>query len=455
MLVEKFIDNPRHIEMQVLCDKHGNGLWLNERECSIQRRNQKVIEEAPSPFVDPDMRRRMGEQAISLALHVGYDSAGTVEFLVDSKKNFYFLEMNTRLQVEHPITEGITNIDIVQQMLRVAYGHKLNIKQSDVGINGWSFECRVYAEDPYKGFGLPSVGRLTKYQEPLDVPGIRCDSGIREGSEISIYYDPLICKLVSHGKNRKEALDRISTALDHYVIRGVTHNIPLLRDIVEEDRFRRGDITTKYLQEVYPEGFQGATLSEDEERKIIAVSSALNARKVARAQQYTNQSRQKSTLVNPYSKHYSFVVSMGEGSDGKKKKQVKVETFFENGDPEKARVKIDGKEIAVNGNMNLASSVLNLEVDGKPLVTQISSKKAGSFTLIYKGSPFKLSVYPSIANEYVKHMKEKPKVDLSTVVLSPMPGAIKYVKVEVGQMVAEGQELVVIEAMKMQNSLHA
>jgi propionyl-CoA carboxylase alpha chain len=455
MLVEKFIDNPRHIEMQVLCDKHGNGLWLNERECSIQRRNQKVIEEAPSPFVDPDMRRRMGEQAISLALAVGYDSAGTVEFLVDSKKNFYFLEMNTRLQVEHPITEGITNIDIVQQMLRVAYGHKLNFKQSDIGINGWSFECRVYAEDPYKGFGLPSVGRLTKYVEPLHIPGIRCDSGIREGSEISIYYDPLICKLVSHGKNRKEALDRISTALDHYVIRGVTHNIPLLRDIVEEDKFRRGDITTKYLQEVYPEGFQGATLSKDEENKIIAVSSALNARKVARAQQYTNQSRQNSTKIDPYSKHYSFVVSLDEGIEGKKKTQVKVDTYFENSDPEKAICVIDGKKIPVNGNMNLASSVLNLEVEGKQLVTQIASKKAGVFTLIYKGSPFKLSIYPSIAVDYVKHMKEKPKLDLSTVVLSPMPGAIKSVKVEVGQMVAEGQELVVIEAMKMQNSLHA
>uniref|UniRef100_A0A915A7R3 Propionyl-CoA carboxylase alpha chain, mitochondrial n=1 Tax=Parascaris univalens TaxID=6257 RepID=A0A915A7R3_PARUN len=257
MLVEKFIDNPRHIEMQVLCDKHGNAIWLNERECSIQRRNQKVIEEAPSSFVDPEMRKKMGAQATQLALAVGYDSAGTVEFLVDSKKNFYFLEMNTRLQVEHPITEAITGLDIVQQMLRVCYGHKLNIKQSDIGIRGWAFECRVYAEDPYKGFGLPSVGRLTKYEEPLKVDGVRCDSGIREGSEISIYYDPLICKLVTHGKDRQMALDRMRDALDNYVIRGPTHNIPLLRDIIEEKRFRKGDITTKYLPETYPEGFMG------------------------------------------------------------------------------------------------------------------------------------------------------------------------------------------------------
>ncbi|KAE9554744.1 hypothetical protein FO519_002072 [Halicephalobus sp. NKZ332] len=454
MLVEKFIDNPRHIEMQVLADKHGNAIWLNERECSIQRRNQKVIEEAPSPFVDPDMRRRMGEQAVQLALAVGYDSAGTVEFLVDSKKNFYFLEMNTRLQVEHPITEEITRIDIVQQMLRVAYGHKLNIQQKDVGIDGWSFECRVYAEDPYKGFGLPSVGRLTKYEEPLHIPAIRCDSGIREGSEISIYYDPLICKLVSHGRTRDEALNRISNALDHYVIRGVTHNIPLLRDIVDEKRFRSGNITTKYLPETYPEGFLGATLVADEERSLVAVAAALNTRKIARARTFINQSRQKNTFVNPYSNTYSFVVKIAEKAQHANK-QFNVEVSFENSDPEKARVLIDGKEISVNGNMNLAQSVTQLDVDGKHLNTQISNKKAGEITLIYKGSPFKMNVYPLAAAEYLKYMKEKPKLDLSTVILSPMPGAIKKVNVQVGQMVSEGQELVVIEAMKMQNSLHA
>jgi len=375
MLVEKFIDNPRHIEMQILADKHGNAIWLNERECSIQRRNQKVIEEAPSSFVDPDMRRRMGEQAVQLALAVGYDSAGTVEFLVDSQKNFYFLEMNTRLQVEHPITEEITRLDIVQQMLRVAYGHKLNIQQKHIGIDGWSFECRVYAEDPYKGFGLPSVGRLTKYEEPTHIPGIRCDSGIREGSEISIYYDPLICKLVSHGRNRDEALNRISNALDHYVIRGVTHNIPLLRDIVDEKRFRSGNITTKYLPETYPEGFMGATLSPDEETSLVAVSSALNARKIARARTFTNQSRQKSTLSDPYSNKYSFIVKLAEQAQHANK-QFDVKVKFENGDPEQARVSVNGKEVPVNGNMNLARSVLQLDVGGKQVTTQISGKKS-------------------------------------------------------------------------------
>uniref|UniRef100_K1PAY7 Propionyl-CoA carboxylase alpha chain, mitochondrial n=1 Tax=Magallana gigas TaxID=29159 RepID=K1PAY7_MAGGI len=257
MLIEKYIDNPRHIEMQVLCDKHGNALWLNERECSIQRRNQKVIEEAPSTFVDPDMRRRMGEQATALAKQVQYSSAGTVEFLVDSQKNFYFLEMNTRLQVEHPITECITGIDIVHQMIRSAKGHKLLYSQSDIPIDGWSFECRVYAEDPYKSFGMPSIGRLEKYIEPSHIDQVRCDSGIQEGSEISVYYDPMICKLVTYGSNRQEALDVMVKALDSYVIKGVTHNIPLLRDIVTEERFVAGNISTNYLPTVYPDGFKG------------------------------------------------------------------------------------------------------------------------------------------------------------------------------------------------------
>jgi len=221
LLIEKFIENPRHIEIQVLCDKHKNAIYLNERECSIQRRKQKVIEEAPSVFVDPDLRKVMGEQAVTLALDVGYDSAGTVEFLVDSDKNFYFLEMNTRLQVEHPITEYITGIDIVHQMIRVANGHRLKFQQKDVQLRGWAIESRIYAEDPYKNFGLPSVGRLTKYKEPLHIDNIRCDSGVEEGSEISIYYDPLICKLASYGNNRKEALETMTKALDAYVIRGI------------------------------------------------------------------------------------------------------------------------------------------------------------------------------------------------------------------------------------------
>ncbi|CAI5455351.1 unnamed protein product [Caenorhabditis angaria] len=454
MLVEKFIDNPRHIEMQVLCDKHGNGIWLNERECSIQRRNQKVIEEAPSSFVPPEMRKRMGDQAVQLAKAVGYDSAGTVEFLVDSKRNFYFLEMNTRLQVEHPITECITGIDIVQQMLRVSYGHKLPITQEQVPLNGWAFESRVYAEDPYKGFGLPSVGRLSRYVEPRHVDGVRCDSGIREGSEISIYYDPLICKLVTHGDNREQALNRMSEALDNYVIRGVTHNIPLLRDIVQEERFRSGNITTKYLQEVYPEGFQGATLTSSEQDTVIAFASALNARKLARANQFLNQQKHKSTHVDSLHKTYKFVSSL-PAKEGAKPVENTVEVTFVNGNPNEANVTVNGKAISIKGNTNLALPTNNLEVDGEHVVTQIVAKRAGEITVLYKGTPFKVSVLPEQAVEYLQYMKEKAKVDLSTVILSPMPGAIKNVNVKVGDMVSEGQELVVMEAMKMQNSLHA
>lgn len=456
MLVEKFIDNPRHIEMQVLCDKHGNALWLNERECSIQRRNQKVIEEAPSSFVDPEMRQKMGAQATQLALAVGYDSAGTVEFLVDSKKNFYFLEMNTRLQVEHPITEAITGIDVVQQMLRVAYGHKLKVKQSDIGINGWAFECRVYAEDPYKGFGLPSVGRLTKYEEPhRNVEGVRCDSGIREGSEISIYYDPLICKLVTHGKDRQQALDRMRDALDNYVIRGPTHNIPLLRDIVEEKRFRAGDITTKYLPQTYPDGFAGTVLSPEEESHIVALSAALQARKSARSQQFLNQTRQKGTVYDPYKKEYHFVVEFPKQGENGTVHRTNVDVTFPDADRRTANVVVDGKKIQIRGDMNLAQSVLHLSANGKGMTTQIAGKRPGEFTLIFKGSPFKMKVMPALADSMLKYMKEKPKMDLSSVVISPMPGAIKSVSAKPGMMVTEGQELCVMEAMKMQNSLLA
>ncbi|CAJ0583766.1 unnamed protein product, partial [Mesorhabditis spiculigera] len=373
MLVEKFIDNPRHIEVQVLADKHGNALYLNERECSIQRRNQKV---------------------------------------------------------EHPITECITGIDIVQQMIRVAHGHKLNISQDQVPLNGWAFESRVYAEDPYKGFGLPSVGRLHRYVEPHG-NGIRCDSGIREGSEISIYYDPLICKLVTHGKDRNTALDTMRDALDHYVIRGVTNNIPLLRDIVEEKRF----------------------LERKEQDTVIGFAVALHARKIARAKIFTNQTRQRSTHIDPYTVSYRFIVELPTEEGEAKQRHEVVAQFgaIEN----ELKVTVDGRTVDVSGNMNLAQSTLTLEVNKKPVTTQIVAKRAGEITVLYKGTPFKIKVLPEQAVEYLQHMKEKPKMDMSSVILSPMPGAIKNVNVKVGDMVSEGQELVVMEAMKMQNSLHA
>merc|ERR1719471_2666358 len=255
LFIEKFVEEPRHVEIQVLADTHGNAIWLNERECSIQRRNQKVIEEAPSVVLDPDTRAAMGKQAVQLARAVDYESAGTVEFLVDKYKNFYFLEMNTRLQVEHPVTEYITGVDLVEQMIAVAEGKPISYTQDDIGINGWAIESRVYAEDPFKGF-LPSIGTLEKYCEPF--PGaddVRSDSGVREGSEIQVHYDPMICKLVTYGRDREESLQRMREALDSYVIHGVNHNIPFLRELCDHPKFISGDITTKFIEEEYPDGF--------------------------------------------------------------------------------------------------------------------------------------------------------------------------------------------------------
>ncbi|VDO93815.1 unnamed protein product [Soboliphyme baturini] len=400
MLIEKYIDNPRHIEVQVLCDKHGNAIYLNERECSIQRRNQKVIEEAPSPFVIPDMRKRMGNEACALALAVGYDSAGTVEFLVDSKRNFYFLEMNTRLQVEHPITEGITHVDLVHQMIRIAYGHKLKLTQADIPVKGWAVECRVYAEDPYKSFGLPSTGRLSRYVEPLHIPGVRCDSGIYEGSEISIYYDPLICKLVTYGKDRNDALDKMRDALDAYVIRGVTNNIPLLRDMMTEKRYRSGNITTKYLFETYPDGFKGIVLDESESAQLCAVAAAL----------YKHNINRSYDLLNP--QKYVNIVSFAFFCIMSSRRSTEV-WFHYNYVRPIIQVDVDGTLCVIDGSLNLSNAVLNLKMNGKPFV------------------------------------------DTSKYIIAPMPGMIKSVAVKPGQHVSEGQECCVIEAMKMQNSLTA
>ncbi|KAF2350875.1 Biotin carboxylase C-terminal [Trinorchestia longiramus] len=320
ILVEKFVDKPRHIEIQVLGDKHGNAIYLNERECSIQRRNQKVIEEAPSVFLDPETRAAMGEQAVALAKNIGYSSAGTVEFLVDAQKNFYFLEMNTRLQ-------------------------------SDVKLNGWAIESRVYAEDPFKNFGLPSIGRLSRYQEPLHIEKVRCDSGVEEGSDISIYYDPMICKLVCYGHTRDEAIKTSIKALDSYVIRGVTHNIPLLRDILTEERFNKGDLTTNYLPEVYPDGFKGKQLSADEKFELVSMLSCIHAKELLRNRQLRNRTRQKSRDRSPT--HWEVVVTLGG-------EQTPVTVMR---DGYNFKTIVNGKEAIVSGSFDLASPLLESKVN--------------------------------------------------------------------------------------------
>ncbi|KAM9726399.1 propionyl-CoA carboxylase alpha chain [Menidia menidia] len=444
LLIEKYIDNPRHIEIQVLADKHGNALWLNERECSIQRRNQKVVEEAPSTFLDPTTRRAMGEQAVQLAKAVQYSSAGTVEFLVDSKKNFYFLEMNTRLQVEHPITECITGLDLVEQMIRVAKGYRLQHKQEDVPINGWAIESRVYAEDPYKSFGLPSIGRLSQYQEPVNLNNVRVDSGIEEGSDISIYYDPMISKLVTYGATRAEALARMEDALDNYVIRGVTHNIPLLREIITHPRFISGDISTNFLPEVYPDGFRGHQLDAGRKRELLASAAALHL---------TAQIRSRNVLGNPRvpaapveSSSWELCVQLGEGKHHLE--VTKSGNLY--------TVEVDGATVEVSGEWNLASPLLPLTINGSETMLQcVSRDPSGVMQLQYMGSMFELRILSKRASELNSFMPEKVPEDTSSILRSPMPGTVVAVSVQPGDEVAEGQEICVIEAMKMQNSLTA
>ncbi|XP_053403995.1 propionyl-CoA carboxylase alpha chain, mitochondrial-like [Mercenaria mercenaria] len=444
MLIEKFIDNPRHIEVQVLCDKHGNGVWLNERECSIQRRNQKVIEEAPSTFVDPVMRKKMGDQAVQLAHAVGYDSAGTVEFLVDSRKNFYFLEMNTRLQVEHPITECITGIDIVHQMIRSGKGHELLYKQSDVPVDGWSVECRVYAEDPYKNFGMPSIGRLYKYIEPSHIPKVRCDSGIQEGSQISIYYDPMICKLVTYGDSRTEALDTMVTALDSYVIKGVTHNIPLLRDIITEKKFVSGDITTKYLQTVFPDGFQGKVLSHTEWNELTVLAACIYTKEQLIARTFKNQDRIPMLRNLPLTWHLNVDVA---GKD------ISLEVrYIKN----KFEVQIGERVYNVSDTISFSNPLLDIKLDGQSRLIQLTQKLGGGrFDIRFLGTVFPVHIMDQVTAELHDLMPQTVELDLSTVVLAPMPGMLKSVAVSEGDDVSEGQEVAVLEAMKMQNSLVA
>ncbi|XP_063347751.1 propionyl-CoA carboxylase alpha chain, mitochondrial [Pelmatolapia mariae] len=444
LLIEKYLDNPRHIEIQVLADKHGNALWLNERECSIQRRNQKVVEEAPSTFLDTVTRRAMGEQAVQLAKAVQYSSAGTVEFLVDSKKNFYFLEMNTRLQVEHPITECITGLDLVEQMIRVAKGYQLQHTQEDIPINGWAVECRVYAEDPYKSFGLPSIGRLSQYQEPLNLDKVRVDSGIQEGSDISIYYDPMISKLITYGATRGEALGRMEDALDNYVIRGVTHNIPLLREIITHPRFVSGHISTNFLPEVYPDGFKGHQLEADAKRELLASAAVLYLAAELRSAKVLSTQRVASTPVE--CSHWELCVELGEErQDVQISKSGTVYT-----------VEIDGAKVEVWGALNLASPLLPLTINGTHRMLQcLSRDAAGVIVLQYLGTLFKVRVLSKLAAELNSYMPEKVSEDTSSILRSPMPGTVVAVSVKPGDTVAEGQEICVIEAMKMQNSLTA
>ena len=444
IFIEKFVTQPRHIEIQVLADKRGNTVYLHERECSIQRRNQKVIEEAPSPFLDAETRKAMGEQACALARAVGYTSAGTVEFIVDGGRNFYFLEMNTRLQVEHPVTELITGIDIVEQMIRVANGEPLPFKQSDLKINGWAMESRLYAEDPYRGF-LPSIGRLTRYRPPVEgktLGGgiVRNDTGVFEGGEISMFYDPMIAKLCTWAPTRGEAIEQMRIALDSFEVEGIGHNLPFVGAVMDHPRFVSGDISTAFIVEEYPDGFQGATLAPELTRRIAAATAAMN--RVAEIR----RTRISGTLGNHERRVGKDWVVTLQGTEY----AVRIDADREGSTVHFA----DGGAVRVSSDWVPGQPLASLLVDGKPLVLKVGKIPSG-FRIRARGADLKVHVRTPRQAELARLMPEKLPPDTSRFLLCPMPGLIVKINVEEGQEVQEGQALATVEAMKMENILKA
>ena len=428
IFIEKFIENPRHIEIQVLADGQGGIVHLGERECSIQRRHQKVIEEAPSPFLDPKTRVAMGAQAIKLARAVGYKSAGTVEFVVDRDQNFYFLEMNTRLQVEHPVTEQVTGIDLVEQMIRIAYGETLDLRQEDISFNGWAIEARIYAEDPFRNF-LPSIGRLTRYLPPESSPNIRVDSGVVEGGEISMFYDPMIAKLVATGETRDVAISYMRDALDAYYIRGVSHNIPFLNAVMTHPRFISGDLTTAFIDETYGDGFSLAHMAQDDPTTFVAVAAV--ARDIGERRQpdggtYVAIIRDGAETLYEISKsEKGWSVQIGETV-------VQVETDWRPGEP-LCWARIDGG----------AAICVQVDRDGEWLRLGHAGRQADILILLENVAAL---------NRLMPH-KEPP--DMSRFLLSPMPGLLVQIAVAEGDAVKAGETLAVVEAMKMENVLRA
>jgi propionyl-CoA carboxylase alpha chain len=441
VFIEKFIEQPRHIEIQLLGDQHGNILYLGERECSIQRRHQKVVEEAPSPFVTPDMRKAMGEQAVALARAVGYYSAGTVEFIVAGNdptgQGFYFLEMNTRLQVEHPVTEMVTGLDLVEQMIRVANGEALAFAQENVRLDGWAVETRVYAEDPYRGF-LPSSGRLVRYTPPETGEGVRLDDGVTEGSEVSMFYDPMIAKLVTHGETREAAIDLQIDALDRFEIEGLGHNIDFLSALMQHPRFRSGAITTGFIAEEYPEGFTGAPASPQLLRDLAAIAAFASMAQADRARRTDGQLGRR--LPPPT----EWLVRFG-GVD---------HAVSILGDD----VTVDGQPIAMALDYTPGDRLIEAEFgeDGEEaaLAVRIAPIRAG-WRLTARGGSHEARVLPAHVARHVRHMIERPKPDLSRFLMSPMPGKLVALHVGEGDKVEAGQPLAVVEAMKMENILRA
>lgn len=443
IFIEKFVTQPRHIEIQVLADSHGNCIYLGERECSIQRRNQKVVEEAPSPFLDPGTRKAMGEQACALAKAVGYTSAGTVEFIVDGEKNFYFLEMNTRLQVEHPVTELITGVDLVEQMIRVAHGEKLSIRQSDVKLNGWAIESRLYAEDPYRNF-LPSIGRLSTYRPPAEssteTSVVRNDTGVFEGGEISMYYDPMIAKLCTWAPDRLGAIEHMRLALDRFEVEGIGHNLPFLSAVMDHPKFVKGDITTAFIAEEYPDGFAGVILDEAALKSIAASCAAMNRVAEIRRTKVSGRLDNHERKVGD-----DWVVTL-QGTSFR----VKIDA-----DPKGSDVVFeDGVSLRVSGDWTPGKTLADMTVNGETLVMKIG-KISGGFRVRSRGADLKVHVRTPLQAELAGWMIEKLPPDTSRLLLCPMPGMIVKVDVAEGEEVQEGQALCTVEAMKMENILRS
>ena len=445
VFIEKFITDPRHVEIQVLGDKHGNVIHLGERECSIQRRNQKVIEEAPSPLLDVATRKKMGEQAVALAKAVGYDSAGTVEFVAGQDRSFYFLEMNTRLQVEHPVTELVTGIDLVEQMIRIAAGEKLSIKQSDVTFDGWAVESRVYAEDPYRNF-LPSTGRLTRYRPPQEQTAngvtVRNDTGVYEGGEISLYYDPMIAKLVTHAPTRAAAVAAQSDALDAFVIDGIRHNVPFLAALMAHPRWQAGKLSTGFIAEEFPGGFHAAALQGETAKVLAAVAAAVDHVLGERKRRISGQLGGKTVT-----RESERAVWLGD-------KQIRLTVKRENGVIEVRFHDSKVRASRVVSDWKPGAPVWSGTVDGHPATAQVRMIPNG-FALSYRGVETRAYVYTEREAGYARLMPVRKAGDTGKQVVCPMPGLVVSIAVKEGQEVKAGETVAVVEAMKMENVLRA
>ena len=451
VFIEKFVEGPRHIEIQVLGDSHGNVVYLGERDCSIQRRHQKVIEEAPSPFIDPATRKAMGEQAVSLAKAVNYQSAGTVEFVVGKDKSFYFLEMNTRLQVEHPVTEGITGLDLVEQMIRIAAGEELSFKQEDIKLDGWAMECRINADDPFRNF-LPSTGRLVKYRPPAELDGVRVDTGVYEGGEIPMYYDSMIAKLIVHGKDRSEAIDKMRAALNDFVIRGIHSNIPFQAALLQHPRFVSGDFTTGFIAEEYPDGFKKDSVQPADPKRLAALAAFMRYRYLEHIKMIDGQLAGHEMTI---AKKFVVVTGSRVGSNEDIKEiPIRVElkdgvysVYIEEED--------DVSRYNIVSNWRPGELCLRATINGTHKITAQVERKKVKYVLFLDGAHFECMVLSSLGAELQRRMLVKIPPDTSKLIMSPMPGLLTNISVKAGEAVTAGQKLAAIEAMKMENTLVA